>query len=150
MTETRQNTIAAKITAQPLFQAAIIFVLVAFLALIDRGSNVSGVGTSTQNSPWILMTACILFYALCSSILSLKAKQANRYWRDAILSFVLLMVASAATATVLSGQSMDEAGSFRWLFVVMSVGYLVFLTIVRLMKKIVDLAIRQDDKLRGE
>ncbi|HLF65852.1 MAG TPA: hypothetical protein VI603_18970 [Saprospiraceae bacterium] len=150
MKETRQNTIAAKIAAQPLFQAAIIFVLVAFLALIDRGSNVSGVGTSTQNSPWILMTACILFYALCSSILSLKAKQANRYWRDAILSFVLLMVASAATATVLSGQSMDEAGSFRWLFVVMSVGYLVFLTIVRLMKKIVDLAIRQDDKLRGE
>ncbi len=150
MTNSQQQTIASKIAAQPAFQAGIIFIFGALLSLLDLGSNASGVSSSTQNSSWILMTACILFYALCSSIFSLKASQPNRYWRKAIFSFIGLMIASALLATLLSGQSIDEAGSFRWLFVVLAIGYLVFLSIVRLMKTIVDIAIKQDDKLRGE
>ena len=150
MTESKQKPIAGRIVAQPAFQAGLIFIFGAILALLDRGTNASGAGTSSQNSAWILLTACILFYALCSSIFSLKAIHPNRYWRDAILSFIGLMIVSALLATVISGQSIDEAGSFRWLFVVLAVGYLVFLSIVRLMKTIVDIAIRQDDKLRGE
>lgn len=150
MTNDSTSTIADRITRQPAFQAMIIFVFGVLLTLIDKGSNASGVGESTQNTPWILMTACILFYALCSSILSLNAHDPNRYWRDAIFSFVGLMIASALIAMLISGQSIDEAGSFRWLFVVLAIGYLVFLSIVRLMKRIVDIAIKQDDKLRGE
>lgn len=150
MTSESSKPLADRISRQPAFQAIIIFVFGIILSLLDQGSNASGVGESTQNTPWILMTACILFYALCSSILSLKASDANRYWRDAILSFVGLMIGSGLIAMWISGQSIDEAGSFRWLFVVLSIGYLVFLSIVRLMKRIVDIAIKQDDKLRGE
>jgi hypothetical protein len=150
MTEEKKNSLPAKIAAQPAYQALIIFVFSAFLTLIDTGTHLNGIGTTTKNSTWILMTTCILFYAVCSSVLSLFSRHPNRYWRDAILSYVGLLVISALTARMLSGLSMDEAGSFRWLFVVLSIGYLVFLSIVRLMRRIVEIAIRQDEKLRGE
>lgn len=138
-----------RIVAQPLYQAVIIFVFGVFLTLIDRGTGLSNVSSSKFSTAWILLTASILFYSLCSSVFSLWAKNPNKYWRDAIFSFVGLMVASALTASLISGQGIDEAGSFRWLFVVLSIGYLVFLTIVRLMRRIVDIAIRQDERLRG-
>ena len=82
--------------------------------------------------------------------MSLKAASMNKYWSRSIMAFMGLLVVSGLLATVFSGLSIDEAGSFRWLFVVLTFGYLVFLSIVRLMKKIVDIAIEQDDRLRGE
>jgi hypothetical protein len=121
-----------------------------FLVLVDMGTHVSGVGTNSENSAWVLMTACILFYALCSSVLSLRSAKINIYWRNAIFGFLILAVGSALVSTAVSGVSIDEAGSFRWIYVVLAIGYLVFLAIVRLMKRIVDIAIKQDDRLRGE
>lgn len=145
-----KHTLGIKIAAQPAYQALIIFIFGVFLALIDSGTHLNGIGTSAKNSTWILMTTCILFYAVVSSVLSLFSKSPNRYWRDAIFSYVGLMIVCAGTATLLSGISMDEAGSFRWLFLVLSLGYLVFLSIVRLMRRIVEIAIKQDEKLRGQ
>jgi FtsH-binding integral membrane protein len=139
-----------RIVAQPMYQAVVIFLFSAFLALIDRQSGVLGVGATGKNSPWVMMTVGILFYAVASSVLSLRAKNQNKYWRNAMMTFVGLMLVSGLTAMLISGQSIDEAGSFRWLFVVLSIGYLVFCAIVRLIKKIVDIAIKQDDRLRGE
>ncbi len=150
MSEEQKTSLIYRIADKPPYQAIVIFLFGGFLAFIDSGSNDFGVGTTEKNAPWILMTACLLFYALCCSLLSLRTKHMNLYWRDAIFSFMGLAVASALLATALSGQSMDEAGSFRWLFVVLAIGFLVFLTIVRLIRKIVEIAIKQDDKLRGE
>ena len=149
MNPATHSSLGLRIVAQPLYQAIIIFIFGLFLVLLDQSTGMAGVGTSKYNSPWILLTACILFYSLCSSVFSLKSKQPNKYWRDGIFSFVGLMVAVGLAATVISGQTIDEAGSFRWIFLVLSIGYLVFLTIVRLMKRIVDIAIRQDERLRG-
>jgi len=150
MTDPVKTTLALRVAAQPLYQAGIIFVFGLFLALINQGTSASVATDPAHNTSWILMTACVLFYGVCSSVLSLNAKNANRYWRDAILSYVVMMIVSALTAYALSGLSIDEAGSFRWIFIVLAIGYLVFLSIVRLIKRIVDIAIKQDERLRGE
>jgi MFS family permease len=150
MTQQPQKNLVLRIVDRPLYQAIIIFLFSAFLALIDRESGVLGVGATGKNSPWVMMTVGILFYAVASSVLSLRAENQTKYWRDAMLTFVGLMIVSGLTATLISGQSIDEAGSFRWLFLVMGIGYLVFCAIVRVIKRIVDIAIKQDDRLRGE
>jgi len=150
MKQRSTEDIILRIVARPLFQAIVIFIFSALLALLDYKAGVLGVGTTGKNSPWVMMTAGILFYALSSSILSLKAERQNIYWREAILTFIGLLVASGLFATLISGLSIDEAGSFRWIFVVLSFGYLVFIAIVRLMRKIVEIAIKQDEKMRNE
>ena len=101
-------------------------------------------------SPWIITTAMVLFFSLFNSILSLKAESMNKYWGRSIIGFMVLLVLSAVIARLFSGLSMDEAGSFRWLFLVLTMGYLIFLAIVRTMKRIVQIAIKQDKRLRNE
>ena len=49
-----------------------------------------------------------------------------------------------------SGLTIDEAGSFRWLYVVFTMGYIILLAIVRSMRRIVAMAQKQDKRLRGE
>jgi hypothetical protein len=51
---------------------------------------------------------------------------------------------------LLSGKHIDEVGSFRWLWFVLTLVYMIFFAIARSMKRVVDIAIEQDDKLRGE
>lgn len=150
MSKLTTQQLAERIAAQPLYQAIIIFIFSGLIALIDGKGDMLGVGTTSTNAAWITMTTSMLFYALCSSILSLKAKNQGRYWRNGIFTFMGLAVACGLLATAISGQSIDEAGSFRWLFVVLAIGYLVFCAIVSLIRKIVELAVKQDDKLRGE
>ena len=51
---------------------------------------------------------------------------------------------------MLTGKQIDDVGSFRWLWMVLSMVYIVFFVIARSMKRIIDIANEQDKKLRGE
>ncbi len=51
---------------------------------------------------------------------------------------------------LLSGKNIDDTGGFSWLWIVLTMVYLVFFVIARTMKSIVDIANEQDKKLRGE
>jgi len=133
----------------PVLQAILIFSIAFLIAGLEKLTNLMGIVDSKPNSPWIVMTSFILFFAIANSILSLRAENLNKYWVRSIISFVVYLICSALVATMLSGLSFDEAGSFRWLFMVLTFGYLVFLSIARLVKQIVDYAVKQDDKLNG-
>jgi uncharacterized membrane protein len=134
------------IVRNPVYQAILIFGVALTLAGLEKLANVIGIMDSKPNSPWIVMTAFILFFTIANSILSLRVENLNKYWAVSIISFVAILACSALTATLLSGLSIDEAGSFRWLFMVLTFGYLVFLSIVRLIRRIVEYAIKQDDQ----
>ena len=135
---------------QPLHFALLILVVSMTIAGLEKLANYASILDSDPNSPWIITTSFVLFYAIFSSIFSLRSDQLNLYWRDAIFGFLGLCFLSIMASQLLSGIGMEEAGSFRWLYVVLAIGYLVFLVIVRLMRKIVEIAIRQDDRFHGD
>lgn len=134
----------------PFIQGAFIFGIALLIASLEKLANMIGMFESDPNSPWIIFTSFILFFSIATSLMSLKAVNMNKYWGRSIITFMAVLVLSGLFATLYSGLSIDEAGSFRWLFFVLTFGYLVFLSIVRLMKRIVDIAIKQDERLRGE
>lgn len=109
-----------------------------------------GLFESKDIFPWEMAFSGILFFALFNAIFSLSAKDANRYWMLSIFSFVSLVVVLSLIAWLLSGLTMDEAGSFRWILIIFTFSYLLILSIVRAMKKIVGIAQKQDAALRGE
>jgi hypothetical protein len=92
----------------------------------------------------------VFLYSIFNPILSLSTLDQNKYWMHSIISFVVICIVGISLAYLLSGQSIDEAGPFRWMYIVFSFGYLIFLGILRAMKKIVLLAQKQDKRLRGE
>ena len=100
--------------------------------------------------PWTVSAAFTLLFAVGNSILSLGAKDQNSYWGSSIMSYLLVVIVGGAIAWLISGQHIYEAKSFRWIYVVFTFGYLLFLSMVRAMRKIVQIAQKQDARLRGE
>lgn len=141
-----------RIIGNPALQAVSCLALILLFMLFDAATR-PGPGDnadSQSNMPWVFVLAMTLFYALFNSIFGLKSQKPVRYFGHSIYSYVGLLVVGSLLAWLFSGLTIDEAGSFRWLYVVLTFGYIIFIVISRLMKQIVEIAMKQDDRLRGE
>ncbi len=133
----------------PFIQAVFVLVLILVFHIIGKIANSLGFAFE-DTYPWLVSCAMLLFFALFNAILSLSASNPNTYWWKSIVSFLAVAGIGAVLATWFSGLSMQEAGAIKWLYFVISFGYLCFISIVNLMKKFVNIAIKQDKRLRGE
>ena len=134
----------------PFKQAGVVYIGSVVFMLLFWIMSLLGIMEYEQHLPWTMSAAALLFYALFNSVLSLSFKDQNYYWGRSIIAFMALMVIGGLTSYLISGQSIGEAKTFRWLYIVFTIGYLAFLSIVRLMRKVVQIAQRQDKRLRGE
>ena len=103
-----------------------------------------------EHFPWTVAASFTLLFAVGNSILSLGASDQNKYWGNSIVSYMAVVVGGGVIAWLFSGQNVYEAKSFRWIYIVFTFGYLLLLSMVRAMRKIVQIAQRQDARLRGE
>ncbi|MBI1223956.1 MAG: hypothetical protein GC192_01850 [Bacteroidetes bacterium] len=97
-----------------------------------------------QRFPWTIAASFLLFFAAMNAIMSIFAKNTDGYWSRSVLCFVGLAVTSALLAQLFSGFTMNEAGPYKWIYIVLTIGYLVFLLILTAMRKIVDFAQREE------
>jgi len=126
----------------PFQQAGLVGGMVILLLLITL--PLRNVGGFSERLPWIIVTAFMLLYALFNSILCLASRNSTRYWNQSVISYVLLAGIGGLLAWWSSGIPIHEAGSFRWLFFVVSFSYLVFISIVNLMRTIVAFAMKEE------
>lgn len=141
--ETSKNSIFEK-TFDPVLQAAITFGGVVLFILVSKFFRATGIMDVSDRFPWMTAAAFLLLFALFNSIYSLTAKSMLKYWGRSIYSFLGLAVASGFVAYLFSSLTISEAGSYRWIYVVVSFGYLVFLTMMALMRRIVEFAQREE------
>lgn len=106
--------------------------------------NLSGIVDVPNRFPWMTAAVFMLCYALFNSVFSLSANNMMKYWGRSIYSFMGLAMASGLLAWLFSSMTISEAGSYRWIFIVVTMSYLVFLVMVALMRKIVDFAQREE------
>jgi len=134
----------------PFLQAGVVLacILVFILATVAFGSL--GIAEVDEGTPWLVACSMTFFFAIGNSVLSLAADDQNTYWWQSILSFVLLALLGGSMAYLFSGLTVGEVDSYKWLYVVFTFGHILFLAIVRSMKKIVNIAKKQDSRLRGE
>lgn len=131
----------------PPFQAACVGVLILVCAGILKILILTHAMTDVNPILfWVIGGAGILFYSLMNSVISLAAGDMNRYWIFSTLSYVALAVSCAVMAYTFSGVAIDDAGSFRWIFTVLTFGYLLFLSLMRFLRKIVQVAQKEDDR----
>lgn len=131
-------------TFDPILQAGIALGLVVVFTLGAKLIQFSGMMEVGQLFPWLVAASFILCFALFNSIFSLSAPNMNSYWTRSMLSFAVLSVLSGSVAWLFSSTSIGEAGTYKWIFFVLTLGYLVFLSIVRFMKNIVNFAEREE------
>ena len=128
----------------PFLQAALVFAAGFVVMLFSKLLSLIGIFETGQKFPWMTAAAFMLFYAIFNSITSLSAKDLNNYWFKSMASFAGLAIASGFMAYLFSSLSINEAGSYRWIFTVLTFGYLVFLSILGFMKRIVEFAEKED------
>lgn len=144
------TTKADEISFPPYRQVAVVLLIALVMMGVSKLIPISEYSTTGAIRPWVVLCGLILFFAVCNSVLSLYTEDLNKYWMQSIISFVALLVVGGLLAWGISGVSISNAGSVKWLYFVFTFGYLVFLSIVNLLKFFVKLAQKQDKNLRGE
>src|SRR5688500_9386236 len=135
---------------KPLHQAAIIVALIIVLTLVDNFMPHDDEFFKANAGPWIVSTAMVLLFIVINTVVALRIDFIVPYWTFSVACFVGLLAFSYGWCYMLTGKHIDEVGSFRWLWMVLAMVYFIFFGITRSMKRIVDIAIKQDKKLRGE
>ncbi len=128
----------------PYMQGGIILGASISIMLLSKLSNYMGIIASNPDFCWLTAAAFLLLYAVGNSLFCLSTSNINKYWLNSMLTFLLLAGLSAGAAWALSGLSINEVEGYKWIFVVLVFGYLVFLSIVGFMKRIVDYAEAED------
>jgi hypothetical protein len=134
----------------PIYQALSIMLLGILIVATAKLLDIVGVVDLAPRFPWLISASFLLLYALLNSIFGLQVKETNQYWQYSIYSFIGFLFASAGVAYLFSGIAIGDAASYKWIYFVLTIIYLVFISIVRLMRFIVYLAQKQDKNLHNE
>lgn len=128
----------------PIIQAAVCLggVLIANVL----GGGYRGISGTEELStfPWLAVTAFMLFYAIFNAVFSVSSKELLKYWSRSLYGYILLAGGGGLMAWAISGQSIFNAGSYSWMYIVVTIGYLVFISMITLMRKVVEFAQREE------
>lgn len=128
----------------PIQQAGLALVgvfIVDLLSMAVRSTNTIGV---YNRFPWLCVTSFMLFFAVFNAVFSVSSKSLIKYWGRSIYAYMGLALGGGLLAWAFSGVSIFEAGSFMWMYIVVTIGYLVFLTMVTIMRFVVDFAQKEE------
>ncbi len=128
----------------PLLQAGLVFTGALVFMLGGFALGAAGVYRLETLFPWSIATAFLLLFAILNSLMCLKASNTLKYWGSSVYSYLALAVANGLAAWLFSGIPLGEAESYRWIYIVVTIGFLVFLSMVNFMKKIVEFAEREE------
>jgi len=144
MSEKEKNSFYTK-SFSPYLQAGVCFGL--FL-LFTLGGSIFGAFSIEEGKvnlfPWDLAASFTLFYAVFNSVFSLSTSDINKYWTQSFLGFIGLAGGVILISTMGSGTGINDAASYRWIFIVLVIGYLIFMSMMRFMRRIVDFAQKEE------
>lgn len=131
----------------PVYQGITVALMALGFMILLKLLKISNLTEVDERLHWVISGAMMLFFALMNSVLSLQfTGDMNQYWFQATLSYLGTAVVSSLLAYLFSQMTIDEAGTFKWIYFVLTFGYLLFLSIMRFMRKVVQLAQREDDR----
>jgi len=138
-----QSSFLAK-AFNPVLQAGLAMVAILVFIGIAKLIDLTGLMQVEPDFPWLTAAAFLLLFALFNSMFFLSTQNALRYWGRSMYSFMGLAAGAGGVAWITSQVPINEAGSYWWIFIVVAVSYVVFLTIMNLMRRIVDFAQKEE------
>ncbi len=129
---------------RPPAQAVAVFAIALAIMGIGWMLSASGIISFDRLFAWSIGSALTLFFAMMNSLLSLRAVSFAKYWGTSMYSYLALAFGTGMAAWGFSGIPLGEAGSYRWIYIVVSVGFVVFLSMVNFMKIIVRFAEKEE------
>jgi hypothetical protein len=145
--ENSQNSLFFNRIYNPFIQGGGIFAFVVIAMFGLKGLQISNSMDVSPLAFWMIGGMGLLLFALFNSIISLAiSTDMNDYWTRSTGVYAVIMILSGSLAWFLSDLTIGEAGSFRWIFMVVTFGYLFFLSLMRFIKKVVFMAQQEDNR----
>jgi hypothetical protein len=130
----------------PMYQAGLVLCFILVLSLIDKVIPNSADFIVPKAGSWTVSTAMLLAYVFLNTIILFRIKEAAIYWGKSVFFYVLLLIITYGWCYLLSGMHIDDVGTIRWLWIVLTLVYTVFFAIAFTIRGIVSLA---DDEEKG-
>jgi len=98
---------------------------------------------------WEVAFTFLLLFSLINSMLSLNSVDQNKYWFQSIVGFVVFALIGGLVAWKVSGISIYDLESLKIMYLIFTFMYLILLTIIRTMRKIIELAQTHDKRMHN-
>jgi hypothetical protein len=128
----------------PVKQAIYILSGAMFFMLGGFALSKAGIMTPNRLFPWEVATGASFLFGIFNSVMSLNAKDFVKYWSASIYSFLGLALVNGLAAWGISGVAIGDAESFKFIYLVVTFGFLVFISMVNIMKKIIEFAQKEE------
>ena len=138
------NTTFLDKAQNPIIQALITIGGIILVILGSKLVAATGIIEVSERFPWMTAASFLLCFALFNSVFSVSAESMLKYWSRSIYSFMGLAFISGFLAYLFSSKTLYEAGSYWWIYIVVSIGYLVFIAMMAFMRKMVEFAQREE------
>jgi hypothetical protein len=135
---------------KPFYQAAVCLGLSVLLILLIGLIHWISPDTIGAMEIWTSVTGMFLFYILFNIVLGFSQRRALNYYRDSVYGYIALLAISILLAQWVTGSPLMQAKTYAWIIWVFTFVYILFMAIQGLIRKIVDIALKQDQKLRDE
>lgn len=133
----------------PLYQAGLMLIVILILNTLALLSVQIGITDESDLTPWVISGMMLLAFTFMNTLIGLSSElKMAHYYGKSILGFLALAMSGAFLAKTFSGLSLGEAGTMWWIYLVIAIGYLIFMGIMVLMKTIVAFAQQEDENLR--
>jgi hypothetical protein len=129
---------------RPPVQAALVLLGALLLMTVGWALFSSGLVENDRLFAWSISAGFMLLFAVFNSLMSIKSSNFARYWGSSMYSYLALALCSGGLAWVFSGVPLKAAGTYKWIYVVVTFGFLVFLSLVNTIKRIVNFAEREE------
>lgn len=129
---------------KPYILAGILFLSALAMMLLALAVSAAHIMAMDPLFPWLVATSMLLLFAVSCSLLSLRADTFAKYWGLSVYSYVGLAFMNGTAARFVSGIPIAEAGTYKWIFIVVTIGFLVFLSLVNAVRGIVQFAEREE------
>ncbi len=128
----------------PVYQAMVALAGIVVFILISKVVSFSGLLDVPERFPWLTAASFILLFSLFNSVFSLATDNMVKYWGKSIYCFLGVAIGSGLVAYLFSSIPISEAGSYRWIYFVLTIGYLVFLSMMATIRRIVEFAQKEE------
>lgn len=137
----QSNSLTTRIS--PVRLAAILLVSALVVSVIQ---NASSEDEAVNLFPYLMTCSVTLLYAVFTSVSLVTISDIKCHWGQAMIGFVLLLLLGIAGAYIISGVFVIEAASYYTIYSVVTIGYLVFLSIMRGVRFVIDYSHRPNMK----
>ena len=106
------------------------------------------IGVENPQHYWISMFAIVMVFIMFNPIIGLGAQNTNLYIGKSSTAFIVIILLGSLSTYLNTNEFLVQKPEMKAMYIVLTVGFLVFTSIIGLMKAVVEWSKQSDEKHR--